>query len=117
MCIRYGYEGIARQKLNKLLRPKTNILRGWYTSIYIEIANTKQGHMGKNRFENVIAEFAPKFENLKPLARELRSVLFPITDRDIFTGTFHDNDIMYDGMIMAFNTAIGRLGEEEQAIA
>jgi hypothetical protein len=73
--------------------------------------------MGKNRFENVIAEFAPKFENLKPLARELRSVLFPITDRDIFTGTFHDNDIMYDGMIMAFNTAIGRLGEEEQAIA
>jgi hypothetical protein len=40
------------------------------------------------------------------LARELRSVLFPIRDGDIFTGTFHDNDIMYDGMIMAFNTAI-----------
>jgi hypothetical protein len=51
------------------------------------------------------------------LARELRSVLFPIRDGDIFTGTFHDHDIMYDGMIMAFNTAIGRLGKEEQAIA
>jgi len=31
----------------------------------------------------------------------------------IFTGTFHDHDIIYDGMIMAFNTAIGRLGKEE----
>jgi serine/threonine protein kinase len=66
MCIRYVYEGMARQKLNKLLRPKTNILRGWSTGIYTEIANTKQGHMGKNRFENVIVEFALKFENLKP---------------------------------------------------
>ena len=47
--------------------------------------------MGKNRFENVIAEFAPKFENLKSLARELRSALFPIRDGDIFTGTFHDH--------------------------
>jgi hypothetical protein len=116
MCIRYGYEGTGRQK-PKVMRPKTNILRGWYTGIYTEIANTKQGHMDKNRFENVIVEFAPKFENLKPLACELRHVLFPIRDGAIFTGTFHDLDIMYDGMIMAFNTAIGRLGKEEQAIA
>jgi hypothetical protein len=78
----------------------------------------QQGHMGKNRFENVIAEFAPKFENLKSLARELRSALFPIRDGDIFTGTFHDHHIMYDRMIMAFNNAIGRLGKEgQQAIA
>jgi hypothetical protein len=117
MCIRYGYEGTGRQKPNKVMRPKTNILRGWYTGIYTEIANTKQGHMGKNRFENVIAEFAPKFKNLKPLARELRSALFPIRDGDIFTGTFHDNDIMYDGMIDAFSRAIDRLRKEEQAIA
>ena len=118
MCIRYGYEGTGRQNPNKLMRPKTNILRGWYTGMYAEIANTKQGHMGKNRFENVIAEFAPKFENLKPLARELRSALFPIRDGDIFTGTFHDHHIMYDRMIMAFNNAIGRLGKEgQQAIA
>lgn len=71
--------------------------------------------MGKTRFENIIAEFAPKFENLKPLVRELRSTLFPIRDRDNFTGIFHDHDIMYDGMIMAFNKAIGISEEEEQA--
>jgi hypothetical protein len=39
--------------------------------VYTEIANTKQGHVGKNQFENIIAEFAPEFENLKRLAREL----------------------------------------------
>ncbi|KAJ2901648.1 uncharacterized protein MKZ38_001607 [Zalerion maritima] len=117
MCIRYGYEGTGRQKPSKVVRPKTNILRGWYTGLYTEIARNKVGDMGKNRFENIIAEFAPKFENLKPLARELRSTLFPIRDGDIFTGTFHDHDIMYDGMIMALNTAIGRLRKEEQAIA
>jgi hypothetical protein len=27
----------------------------------------KLGHMDNSRFENVIAEFAPKFENLKQL--------------------------------------------------
>ncbi|PQE05364.1 serine threonine- kinase Sgk2 protein [Rutstroemia sp. NJR-2017a BBW] len=96
---------MGRQKLNKLMRPKTNILRGWYNGTYTEIANTKQGHMGKSRVENIVVEFASEFANLKPLARELRSVLFPIRDGDIFTGTFHDSDIMYDGMIIAFNTA------------
>ncbi|KAG9233281.1 hypothetical protein BJ875DRAFT_535473 [Amylocarpus encephaloides] len=116
MCIRYGYEGTGTQIPNKPRKPKTNILRGWYTGMYTEIANTKQGHMDKNRFENVILEFAPKFENLKSLARELRHVLFPIRDGAIFTGTFHDNDIMYDGMIDAFSRAIDRLGKEEQTI-
>jgi hypothetical protein len=41
---------------------------------------------------------------------------FPIRNGDIITGIFHDDDILYDGMIMAFNTAIGRLGKEEQAM-
>jgi len=62
-------------------------------------------------------EFAPKFENLKQLARELRSALFPIRDGAIFTGTFHDNNIMYDGMIKAFDRAIASLRKEEQANA
>ncbi|KFZ02710.1 hypothetical protein V500_00010 [Pseudogymnoascus sp. VKM F-4518 (FW-2643)] len=78
---------------------------------YAEIADTKLGHMDKNGFEGIIAEFAPRFENLKKLARELRNVLFPIRDGAIFTGTFRDNDIMYDGLIKAFNRAIRSLGE------
>ncbi|KAH8598594.1 hypothetical protein B0O99DRAFT_700179 [Bisporella sp. PMI_857] len=117
MCIQYGYESMGRQKPNKPLRPKTNILRGWYTGMYTDIARNKMGVMGKNRFESIIAEFAPKFESLKPLARELRSALFPIRDGDIFTGTLHDHGIMYDGMINAFSRAIDRLGKEDQVIA
>jgi hypothetical protein len=62
-------------------------------------------------------QFALEFENLKPLARELRSALFPIRDRDIFIGTFHDHSIMYDRMIEAFDGALTSLRKEEQANA
>jgi hypothetical protein len=55
-------------------------------------------------------------EQLKQLSRELGRVLFPIKDGAIFTDTFRDHDVMYDGMINAFSRAIDRLGEEEQAI-
>ncbi|TGO43961.1 hypothetical protein BCON_0689g00010 [Botryotinia convoluta] len=117
MCIRYGYEDTGRQKPSKVMRAKTNILRGWYTGIYADIAQNKVGNMDKNRFEKIIVEFAPKFENLKPLARELRYILFPIRDGAIFTGTFHDHSIMYDGMIKAFNNAIRSIQNEEQVNA
>jgi hypothetical protein len=83
--------------------------------MYTEIANIKQGHVSKNRFENVIAEFIPKFKNLKPLAYKLWSAFFLIKDRDIFTGMFHDHSIIYNKMIQAFNKAITFLRKKEQA--
>jgi Fungal protein kinase len=121
MCIRYGYEdtgnGVetaARGEHRKRARPTTtSILRDWYTGNYSQIANTKLGHMDKNGFENVVSEFAPKFEELKKLARELRTVLFPIKDGAIFTGTFRDCDIMYNGMINTFTRAIDNLRKKE----
>ena len=73
--------------------------------------------MDKNGYEDIITEFTLKFEGLKQLARELRSVLFPIKDRAIFTSTFRDHDIIYDRMINAFGRAIGRLRKEKQPIA
>jgi hypothetical protein len=118
MCIRYGHVDMDDGHSRKKSRPlTTSALRDWYTGNYRQIASTKLGHMDKNGFEGIIAEFAPRFENLKKLARELRNVLFPIRDGAIFTGTFRDNDIMYDGMIKAFNSAITSAGEEEQANA
>ena len=51
--------------------------------------------MDKNRFENIVAQFAAVFEELKPLARDLRNVLFPIRDGAIFTGTFRNSNIMW----------------------
>ena len=120
MCIRHGHDYhdyMDEGQASKKGPLATSRLRRWYTGTYAEIADTKLGHMDKNGFENVIAEFVPKFEGLKHLARELRNVLFPIRDGAIFTGTFRDNDIMYDGMINAFSRAIDHLRKEEQAIA
>ena len=124
MCIRYGHEDVADVEETNALSSKSNKrkvrlirtsrLQGWYTGTYAEIANTKRGYMDKNGFEDIITEFALKFKDLKELARELRSVLFPIKDGAIFTGTFRDHDIMYDGMINVFGRGIGRLGKEEQ---
>jgi len=115
MCIRHGHNDVRDGQGSKKTGPLvTSRLRRWYTGTYAEIADTKLGHMDKNGFENVIGEFAPKFESLKQLARELRNDLFPIRDGAIFTRTFRDHNIMYDGMITAFNRATGSLGEEEQ---
>jgi len=127
MCIRYGHKNVANveetaapsSKLNKRKVKLTRMsrLRGWYTGTYADIADIKRGHMDKNGFEDIITEFALEFEEQKQLARELRNILFPIKDGAIFIGTFRDHDIMYDGMINAFNRAIDRMGKEEQAIA
>jgi hypothetical protein len=57
------------------MRPtKTIILRGWYTRTFAEIANIKRCHMVG--FEDITAEFAAEFINLKHLPGDLRDVLF-----------------------------------------
>jgi hypothetical protein len=61
-------------------------------------------------FEDIIAEFAPQFCDLKDLAEELRIVLFPICGK-LFTGTYKDRSIMYGGIINTFNKAISHLGK------
>ncbi|KAF8847550.1 hypothetical protein BDZ45DRAFT_779741 [Acephala macrosclerotiorum] len=93
------------------VKPATSVLRDWYTGTYSQISRNKVGDMDKNEFENIVAEFGLKFESLKQLTRELRNILFPIMDGVIFTGTFRDNGIIYDGIIKAFNKAIGPLGK------
>jgi hypothetical protein len=119
MCIRYGHEdtgaleeaAIPRLKPNKrrLRSTKTSILRDWYTGDYRQITNTKRGHMVG--FEDITAEFSPEFSNLKHLAEDLRDVLFLIRGK-LFTGTYKDRNIMYGGMIYAFNKAISHLEKE-----
>lgn len=121
MCIRYGHEDIGesssplRSTAKKIRTRSISIspLQKWYTGTYTEIARVKLGDMDKNGFEDIIAAFAPQFENQKNLARELRSALFPIMDGAIFTGTFRDNNIMYNQMIDAFRGAIDRLRDGE----
>lgn len=79
----------SEPRVDKRIRSMTGSrLQRRYTGTYEEIADVKRGHMDKNAFENIIAEFPPACDDLKPLARQLRRVLFPIRDEAIFTGTF-----------------------------
>lgn len=80
---------------------------------HLKLGQNKLGNMDKNGFESIIADFAPRFESLKPLARE--TCPFPMRDGAIFAGTLrdHNGNIMYNGLIEAFNMAIGPLGEEQ----
>jgi hypothetical protein len=50
---------------------------------------------------------------LKDLAGNSRDVPFPIRG-SLFTGTFKDHSIMYDGMINTFQTVISQLEKESE---
>lgn len=91
-----------------------SVLRDWYSGNYRQITNTQLGHMDKSRFEIVVSEFAAQFESSWLV--NSANVLFPSRDGKIFTGTYRDNNIMYNGMIKASNSAIGRLAKECEAL-
>ena len=82
------------------------------------VYNTKRGHMDKMDLKIFSRNFAPMFEELKQLARELRGVLFPVKHGTIFTGktTFQDYDIMYNRITDTFSRVIDRLWKEKRAI-
>ncbi|KAL7804898.1 hypothetical protein V8C44DRAFT_369186 [Trichoderma aethiopicum] len=91
-------------------------LNGWRASSSFEhLARNKQANMDKECFEAVLAEFPPEFQRIKPLCRTLRSILFPMKDGALFTGTPSDPDTLYLPILAAFDEIIarGRKGIEE----
>ncbi|OAA51734.1 FunK1 protein kinase [Metarhizium rileyi] len=57
-------------------------------------------------FESILREFPLEFDSVKPLCKELRGILFPIRNDELFTGTPHDPNILYGPIINAFNDAL-----------
>ncbi|KAH8755101.1 kinase-like domain-containing protein, partial [Diaporthe sp. PMI_573] len=103
-CVRRGWEF-----LNKPVDHSNSKLRAWYTGNYEDIANAKLGHMIKAEnkgFGFILREFPPEFDCVKPLCRELRGILFPMHNGDLFTGTPKDSEILYGSIITAFDKAI-----------
>ncbi|KAH8753314.1 FunK1 protein kinase [Diaporthe sp. PMI_573] len=103
-CVRRGWEF-----LNKPVDHSNSKLRAWYTGNYEDIANAKLGHMIKAEnkgFGFILREFPPEFDCVKPLCRELRGILFPMHNGDLFTGTPKDSEILYGSIIKAFDKAI-----------
>ncbi|KAI9799423.1 MAG: hypothetical protein M1825_004523 [Sarcosagium campestre] len=91
---------------------RASVLRNWYTGNFKEISMWKRGCIEKGGFHRVLAEFSSQFVDLKPLAEEVRAILFPMgADGAIFTGTPNetDGDKMYERIIGAFDRAIEEL--------
>ncbi|KJZ68222.1 hypothetical protein HIM_12387 [Hirsutella minnesotensis 3608] len=102
LCGRRGWEFVNRPKG----QPTDSMFTDWYTGSFRNIAKAKRGNMDANGFEDVLEEFPEEFECIKPLCRELRSILFPIRDNALFTGTPKDPGIVYGPIIESFEKAV-----------
>ncbi|KJZ70353.1 hypothetical protein HIM_10244 [Hirsutella minnesotensis 3608] len=102
LCGRRGWEFVNRPKG----QPTDSMFTDWYNGSFRNIAKAKRGNMDANGFEDVLEEFPEEFECIKPLCRELRSILFPIRDNALFTGTPKDPGIVYGPIIEAFEKAV-----------
>ena len=85
--------------------PKKSLLAKWYTDSYREIASAKRGNMYVDGFEDILEEFPPRFDCVKPLCRELRGILFPYRE-GLFVGTPKDPKVLYEPIVGAFDRAI-----------
>jgi hypothetical protein len=84
-------------------------LHGWLAASSFEhLARNKQANMDKHCFESVLAEFPVEFERLKPFCRTLRSILFPMKDGAMFTGTPFDSNTLYGEILEAFDEIIAK---------
>ncbi|KAB8446241.1 hypothetical protein FH972_025223 [Carpinus fangiana] len=89
--------------------PQTSKLRQWSQGSWDDSARLKTSDMDKTNFEDILAEFTPKFHSFKPLARKLRELLFPVVDGELWTGTngsLEATKELYDGIIGAFEDAM-----------
>ncbi|TAQ84872.1 hypothetical protein B7494_g6812 [Chlorociboria aeruginascens] len=107
MCICYGHGDMNEQRWVRLKGDSK--LHKWYLGTYDDIADSKAGAISTG-FHLLIAEFAPRFTSLKGLAKELKIILF---GKELSLKPHEDCNIMYDGMINAFEKAIRMYGENE----
>lgn len=87
--------------------PEDSTLHDWSYGTWRDSARKKAHFMEKSNFTYILDEFPEEHETLKPLAEDLRDILFPMEGDEIFTGTdpAAENRI-YNGMIGAFEWAI-----------
>ncbi len=108
MCARRAWERGFQCRTRD--RPKRNILRKWYGSNAADVADAKRGTMHTDGFKDILNEFAPAFDCIKPLSEKVRSILFPLTrDGELDLGTPADPNTLYEPIIKAFGDAIAGL--------
>ncbi|OBT92993.1 hypothetical protein VE01_08637 [Pseudogymnoascus verrucosus] len=93
--------------------PETSKLRQWSKGEWEELAVRKSLDMCQDSFHSILEEFKVEFESLKPVAKRLHRILFPMRDGIIWTetdGSPEAVDKLYDGMIEALEEAIALEG-------
>ena len=86
------------------------MLGNWYGDTNKKVAGKKQGPMHADGFKGVLDDFVPAFDCIKPLCRNLRSILFSLTkDGELDLGTPADSGTLYEPIIKAFTDAIAGL--------
>ncbi|VCU40003.1 Bgt-20360 [Blumeria graminis f. sp. tritici] len=84
-------------------------LSKWFTGTAKEIFEFKKAQMKKPNFEEgVLSKFSPKFYGLRTLAKEFWRIIF-LTNGTFFTGSYKDNNALYNSTIAAFDKAIQRM--------
>ncbi|PTB65130.1 hypothetical protein BBK36DRAFT_1204266 [Trichoderma citrinoviride] len=113
-CIVRGWEFVGRRN-----PAVVSELHGWRAAkSFGHMARNKQSNMDKECFDDVLGEFPAEFEGLKPLCRTLRSILFPIKNGALFTGTPSDPNTLYGSILEAFDEVIanGQKGREKERV-
>ncbi|KAI1422663.1 FunK1 protein kinase [Xylaria sp. FL1777] len=96
--------------------PETSKLRQWSNGDWSELAARKSLDMDQEVFRTILEEFPAEFHPLKPLAKSLHQILFPLRDGTIWTGTDGSPeavDRLYGDIIRAFEEAITSEGRWE----
>ncbi|KAL2042020.1 hypothetical protein N7G274_005208 [Stereocaulon virgatum] len=104
MCARRTWEREFKCKPED--RPKRNILTKWYIGSFDDIADAKKGYMHEDDFEKILMEFPRAFDDVKPLCKTIRGILFPYKN-GLLVGTPPDPpEELYNPIIEAFDSAI-----------
>ena len=112
LCARRGWGFCG----NPRGRPKESVLMKWYTGSFKDIARSKLGDMHVDGFDDILEEFPPSFDCVKPLCRKIRGILFPLLGGGaLFKGTRPGPpEKLYDAVIEAFDSAIAGIPPRQE---
>ncbi|KAL2820656.1 hypothetical protein BJX63DRAFT_279816 [Aspergillus granulosus] len=89
--------------------PEACRIEKWGTGTFIDIAEAKTAHMTPNSFEDkILSGFPAPLEGIKPLCRNIRSLLFGSAGIDIEAPS-GDPGVLYKAILDAYEGAITQL--------
>lgn len=89
--------------------PRESVLRKWEMGSFKDIARTKAYHMSVDGLEEVMDEFPPAFDVVKPLCLKIRSILFGEAARLGIGTPQGDPDHLYNAIEIAYKEVIDKL--------